>query len=109
MKAGRCLMQRCPKCNIRMRGNKSCCPLCQGKISGEPEDNAFAVIPEGKVSIVTFFRLCVFVFIIFEVGMFTTLYFSHGRLAWALIAAIWAVVGIVDIRIALYFNRASRK
>ena len=31
-------MQECKKCKITIRGNKKCCPLCQGRLNGEPEE-----------------------------------------------------------------------
>lgn len=32
-------MQHCVKCNVDIAGNKSCCPLCQGKLLGEGNEN----------------------------------------------------------------------
>lgn len=97
-------MQVCPKCNIKIRGDKRCCPLCQGNITGEPEDNAFKVLPARKVNTVTLFRICVFLFIIYEVVMGTIYQFSGYRFRWALFAIIWGIVGIIDIRVALYLR-----
>ena len=64
-------MQHCSKCNIDIRGNKSCCPLCQGNLIGEPEDPAFPVLPERRLSRGMFLRICVFIFI-FEYNTFFT-------------------------------------
>ena len=30
-------MQYCPKCRIKMRGDKAECPLCGGRVTGDPE------------------------------------------------------------------------
>ena len=37
-------MQYCPKCRVKIRGNKSCCPLCRATLTGEGEDGAFPVL-----------------------------------------------------------------
>ncbi len=42
-------MQYCPKCKINIRGHKTCCPLCQGQLQGEPEKNPFPVLAKPKV------------------------------------------------------------
>ena len=31
-------MQYCPKCKVKVRGYKTECPLCQGRLTGTPED-----------------------------------------------------------------------
>ncbi len=34
-------MLYCKKCNVSINGNKKCCPLCQGKLLGEPSVEAY--------------------------------------------------------------------
>lgn len=41
-------MQYCKKCRISIRGNKSCCPLCQGELTGGPTEDAFPCLEQRK-------------------------------------------------------------
>lgn len=53
-------MQYCPKCKMQIRGHKRCCPLCQGPLTGEPEEGSFPVIERPKIARVTFMKLVTF-------------------------------------------------
>ncbi len=58
-------MQYCPKCSVKIRGTKSRCPLCQGVLTGTPEDPAFPALRLGHrpgrvyLAVVTFLFLAV--------------------------------------------------
>ena len=62
-------MQYCPKCKVTIRGKKSCCPLCQGKIREEEgEINApFPTLKKKKLTNVTFLKVVTFIFIASEI------------------------------------------
>ncbi|MBO6242815.1 MAG: hypothetical protein J6O61_18610 [Butyrivibrio sp.] len=67
-------MQICPKCKVNIRGNKSCCPLCQGKlknVEGELSPS-FPTIKRKKISNITFLKVCTFLFVASEI-VFTTI------------------------------------
>ena len=67
-------MQICPKCKVNIRGNKSCCPLCQGKlknVEGELSPS-FPAIKRKKISNITFLKVCTFLFVASEI-VFTTI------------------------------------
>ncbi len=72
-------MQSCPKCKIRIRGNKRCCPLCQGVLTGEPEDPAFPSIPQKKVSSVSLFKIGLFACVLVEIVMGILSYVTDFR------------------------------
>lgn len=62
-------MQYCPKCKVSIRGEKSCCPLCQGKIK-EIDDNIndpFPTLKKKKISNITFVKVVTFIFIALEI------------------------------------------
>lgn len=38
-------MRVCKKCGVKVRGAETCCPLCQHRLSGEPEAEVYPQIP----------------------------------------------------------------
>ena len=62
-------MQYCPKCKVKIRGKKSCCPLCQGKLREEEGQlNApFPTLKKKKISNITFLKVITFIFIASEI------------------------------------------
>ncbi len=62
-------MQICQKCNVKIRGRKECCPLCQGRlkeVDGD-ENPSFPVLEKRKISSITFLKMCTFLFITSEI------------------------------------------
>jgi len=66
-------MQYCPKCKININGYKKACPLCQGKLKGEPEYPIFP-IQKKHVSRVSIIRIMTFIFAVFEIVMISLHY-----------------------------------
>lgn len=95
-------MQYCSKCKIKIRGNKVCCPLCQGSLSGEPESGAFPVLPEPRVSRISFFRIVTFLVLAVEIGFFITGYITG--LAWTYLVMASVLLGWADLWVALYYR-----
>lgn len=62
-------MQICQKCNVKIRGKKECCPLCQGRLKEvEGDENpSFPVLEKRKISNITFLKMCTFLFIASEI------------------------------------------
>lgn len=62
-------MQICPKCKVNIRGEKSCCPLCQSQlknVEGELSP-AFPTLKKKKISNITFLKMCTFLFVALEI------------------------------------------
>ena len=100
-------MQYCAKCRISIRGDKKCCPLCQGQLSGEPEDPAFPVIPV-KRSRMTVFRVALFCFIAFEVAMCVLMFllaYSGLKVDGVIAPMVAALIAITDIALIMYYRR----
>ena len=73
-------MQYCPKCKVNIRGNKKCCPLCQGQLK-ESElvmEPPFPKIKKNKVSNITFMKVCTFIFIALEIVFGTINIMTEG-------------------------------
>lgn len=56
-------MLYCKKCKVSVAGQKKCCPLCQGELSGhgEPGSDVFPTVPEDKITPSFLFRLLSFI------------------------------------------------
>ena len=100
-------MQYCKKCNIHIRGNKECCPLCLGELSGTPEDSAFPVLEERKVSRFSLWKSALFLFIAFEIVMCALLYLT--TFSWITYAMLLGVFAIFDVLLILYYRRSIIK
>ena len=97
-------MQNCPKCQINIRGDKECCPLCGSPLSGNPEDPAFPALEHKKISRLTLSRIVLFLCIIFEVFLVTAMFLSRQRFVWAPLAMLAAVVVYLDVRLVLFYR-----
>ena len=97
-------MQECKKCKITIRGNKKCCPLCQGRLSGEPEDAAFPVIKRLPLTTDAVFRIALFLAVLAEIGLGMICFLNGGWIPGIEIAMIVIVFALADLRVALYFK-----
>ncbi len=97
-------MQVCRKCKISIRGDKACCPLCQGPLTGEPENPAFPTLELPKISGVSLFKIALFIFVILEVVMMLLNYFTGFQYHIFNLIMFWAIVGIADLAFAMYLH-----
>ena len=97
-------MQYCPKCKIDIRGNKKCCPLCRGRISGEPEEGAFPVIHSAPVSTATLFRIAVFIGVLIEI-VFGFVGYINGSWMHSLgLVGTIIIFALCDLAVAIYYR-----
>ncbi len=99
-------MQECPKCNITIRGNKECCPLCKGSLTGKPEDPAFPVIRPKKVGRVTFLKISAFLTLV-SIIVLTLLAFllPEDKNDWVSMVIICILFAFTDVCLVIYYKR----
>ncbi len=97
-------MQECKKCRITIRGNKRCCPLCQGRLYGEPEDPAFPTIKKLPLTTDAVFRIALFLAVLAEIALGMVCFVSGGWIPGVEIAMVVIVFAIIDLRVALFFR-----
>ncbi len=97
-------MQYCSKCGIHIRGNKKCCPLCQGPLTGEPEDPAFPVLPKHTYSSLSVMKVAGFIFAICEIALAALWYLVRNTRAWTPVAGFAVFLLLADLAVALYYR-----
>ncbi len=117
-------MYYCPKCKITIRGNKQCCPLCEGKILDKNgmrraaidetlydiddlEDDyneAFPILNERKITGHTFARICTFILAVIIVMCLTLRYLFGDMVSWTGVTILGSVVAWLDILAVLRYR-----
>ena len=99
-------MQYCNKCNVKIRGKKECCPLCQSKLSETEgaENPAFPVLEKRKISSITFLKVCTFIFITLEIIFGTIDIMTDRRYSFIVPVVMGLVVGWADIIVTMYLR-----
>ena len=94
----------CPKCKVKILGNKKCCPLCQGRLVGEVEEGAFPVIKSAPVSTATLFRIAVFIGVLIEI-VFGFIGYINGSWLHSLgLVGTIIVFALGDLAVAIYYR-----
>ncbi len=99
-------MQYCPKCKIKIAGNKSCCPLCQGNLNDDGNEavpSPFPVISR-RFSRITFIKIVTFIITTFIILTYLLTWISGEALPWLSTMRIGAVFLWLDILLALYLR-----
>ena len=102
-------MQTCSRCGILIRGSKRCCPLCEGSLSGEPENPAFPLIPVKKVTRLSIMRVAIFLCVVYEVLMLSALAVTGGEAAWIPTAMLLGLIALADVFLVIYFRNSLLK
>ncbi len=97
-------MQECKKCKIAIRGNKRCCPLCQGRLSGEPEDPAFPDIKKTPLTTEAIFKIALFLSVLAEIFLGTCCFLNADLTPALGIVMVIIVFALGDLAVALYFK-----
>ena len=97
-------MQECKKCKITIRGDKRCCPLCQGRLSGEPEDAAFPRIKRLPLTVDAFFRIATFLAVLAEIALGMICFVHGGWIHGIEIAMIVILFALGDLAVAIYYR-----
>ncbi len=97
-------MQYCPKCKVHIHGNKTCCPLCQGIITGTPEDPVFPPQEASRANAISLARIATFAFLLVEIIMGVLFYLFPLARDGALLVAFIALCAWIDVAIARYYR-----
>ena len=99
-------MQYCKKCNVKIRGRKECCPLCQGQLAEiEGEENpSFPVLEKRKISSITFLKVCTFIFIASEIIFGTINIMTQGAFPFIGPVILGILVGWIDVIATMYLR-----
>ncbi len=97
-------MQYCPKCKVNVRGHKRCCPLCEGPLTGEPEEDIFPVLPLPRWSSLSFIKISSFIAVTLIVIMSAVILISDEPAHWCTIMILATILVWADLLIALYFR-----
>lgn len=99
-------MQICPKCKVNIRGNKSCCPLCQGKLKTvEGESNpSFPTIKRKKISNITFLKVCTFLFVASEIVFLTINIMTQNKFSFISPVMLGILAGWITIVTTMYLR-----
>ncbi len=109
-------MRYCPKCKVMIRGEKQCCPLCEGKVLNredikhqaiddtlydfddyDEEDEAFPVLGERKITGALFVRICTFLLVVVIVLSLALRYLFGDMVSWTGVVILGSVVIWLDI------------
>ncbi len=106
-------MQYCQKCKINIRGNKTKCPLCQGRLSQSPENPAFPSIKKNTMTTLSIIKIATFCFLTLEIVMASVWFLAEHELKcpipWAWLVMVGAVVVWVDLLLAIYLRNNVMK
>lgn len=99
-------MQICQKCNVKIRGRKECCPLCQGRLKEvEGDENpSFPTLEKRKISNITFLKMCTFLFIASEIIFGAINIMTKGEFPFIGPVMLGILVGWIDVLATMYLR-----
>ena len=97
-------MLYCINCGISIRGNKRCCPLCQGELTGTPSEAAFPTLKRARITSLSLVKLFTFLFIALEIVWSAVGFLANFTLAWVPFAMAGTLVAWLDAVLAVYFR-----
>ena len=97
-------MQYCPKCRISIRGNKTECPLCGGRVTGEPETGGFPILERNRFSHMSVVKVGTFCLLTFFIIMMSLEILYDFKLAWVPFAVMGALIAWGDLMVGIYYR-----
>ena len=97
-------MQYCPKCRINIRGNKSCCPLCQGELTGDPTEDVFPALGQRKISQASFLKITTFCFAAVEIAFAAMYFLLKLRMLWIPLTMAGLMALWLDLVLGIYYR-----
>lgn len=102
-------MQYCRKCKVSVVGNKACCPLCQGELTGEPSEEVYPEIARPKISSEFLLKLISFVAITAIVVCFAVNYMIPTEVRWSLISAAGILCAWLTTSVGIVYRKRVLK
>ena len=97
-------MQYCPKCRISIRGDKTECPLCGGRVTGESEPGGFPVLERNRFSHMSLVKVGTFCLLTFFIIMMSLEILYDFKLAWVPFAVMGALIAWGDLMVGIYYR-----
>lgn len=97
-------MQYCPKCRVSIRGYKAGCPLCGGRLTGDPEPGAFPVLKSRRISHMSVVKVATFCLLTFIIILMALEILYDFRLPWVPFAVLGAVIVWADLMVGVYYR-----
>ena len=95
-------MQYCPKCRISIKGDKSGCPLCGGRLTGEPEPGGFPVLERGKLTHMSIVKTATFAGLSSLIIMLALEILFGFTLIWVPFAVLGVLIAWGDLMVGVY-------
>lgn len=97
-------MQYCPKCRISIKGNKSGCPLCGGRLTGEAEPGGFPVLEKKRISHMSIVKIATFCGLSSFIIMLALEILYNFELTWVPFAVLGILIAWGDLMVGVYFR-----
>ncbi len=97
-------MQYCPKCRISIRGDKTECPLCGGRVTGNAEPGGFPVLDRRRFSHMSLVKVGTFCLLTFIIIMNSLEILYDFKLAWVPFAVMGALIAWGDLMVGIYYR-----
>lgn len=97
-------MQYCPKCRISIKGDKSGCPLCGGRLTGEPEPGGFPVLEKRRVSHMSIVKAATFCALSSFIIMLALEILYGFTLAWVPFTVLGVLIAWGDLMVGVYYR-----
>ena len=97
-------MQYCPKCRLNIRGEKAGCPLCGGRLAGDPEPGGFPVLEKRRFSHMSVVKVATFCCLSMFIILMAAEILCDFKLAWVPFVVLVLLIVWGDIMVGVYFR-----
>lgn len=97
-------MQYCSKCRISIKGDKTECPLCGGRVTGTAEQGGFPILERRRFSHMSVVKVATFCLITFCIIMLAVEILYNFELAWVPFAILGVLIAWGDLMVGIYYR-----
>ncbi|MDE6593936.1 MAG: hypothetical protein K2K57_12870 [Oscillospiraceae bacterium] len=102
-------MQYCRGCKVSVDGKKSRCPLCQGELTGEPEEEMYPAFAPPRFGSSFIVKLISFIAISAGIICLVTDFLLSERLSWSLISVAGIICAWITTTVAVTYRKRVLK